>query len=77
MDDELPWINKELLHLILCKKKVYREWKYEQITREDYKEVVQTARDQVRKGKTQRELYLFRDVKGNKKKFCWCISDKK
>jgi len=44
---------------------------------EDYKEVVQAARDQVRKAKTQIELNLARDIKENKKKFYRYICDKK
>jgi len=53
------------------------EWKQEQITWEDYKEIVQAARVQVRKAKTQTELNLARDIKGNKKKFYKYISDKR
>ena len=53
------------------------EWKQEWVTWEDYKEVVQAARDQVRKAKTQIELKLARDVKGSKKKLHRYISDKR
>lgn len=42
-----------------------------------YREVVQTARDQVRKAKTQIELNLAGDIKGSKKKFYRYISDKR
>jgi len=34
------WIDKELLDLLKCKKKVCREWKQEQVTWEKHKEVV-------------------------------------
>ena len=44
---------------------------------EDYKEAVQTARDQVRNAETQIELNLARDIGGNKKTFYIIISDKK
>lgn len=53
------------------------EWKEERVTWEDYKEVFRTARDQVRNAKTQTELNLARGIKGNKKKLCRYISDKK
>ena len=78
MDARRPlWINRELLPFILRKKEVHREWKQEWVTWEGYREVVQTPRDQVRKAKTQTELNLARDTKGNKKKFYRYISDKK
>ena len=41
--------TKELLDLLKQKKKVYGEWKKEQVTWENHKEVVQAARDQVMK----------------------------
>ena len=78
MDARRPlWINRELLPFILRKKEVHREWKQEWVTWEGYREVVQTPRDQVRKAKTQIELNLLGDIKGKKKKFCRCISDKR
>jgi len=39
--------------------------------------VVQTARDQVKKAKTQMEINLARDIKVNKKKFYRYISHKR
>jgi len=36
----LPWINKELLDLFMLKKKCCRERKQEQVTWEDYKQVI-------------------------------------
>ena len=56
-----PWISKELLDSLKLKKNVYREWKQEEDTWEDYREVVWAARDQVRKAKTQIVLNLARD----------------
>lgn len=38
------------------------------MTCEEYKEVVQTTRNWVRKAKIQRELNLARDIEGNMKK---------
>ena len=70
-------MNRLLLDLLKNKKKVHREWKQEQVTWESYKEVVRAARDQVRKAKTQIELNLARNTKGNKRKFYKYISDKR
>ena len=68
------WFNKNLLW---CKKKFYIEWKQEQVTWKDYKEVLQASRDQVKKVKTQIKLNLARDIKRNKKKFYKYISNKR
>jgi len=70
-------MNTVFLGLLRCKNKVYREWKQELVTWVNYKEVVQAAKDQVRKAKTQIELNLARDIKGNKKKFYGGIGDKR
>ena len=71
-----PWINKELPHLFK-RKNVYKAWKQERVTWEDYREVGQAATDQIKKAKTQTELNLDRDIKGNEKKFYYYISNKK
>jgi len=57
-----PWITEELLDLLKHRKKVYREWKQEWLTWEDYIEVFQAARDWIRKAKIQIELNLARDM---------------
>ncbi|GAB0181438.1 hypothetical protein GRJ2_000609100 [Grus japonensis] len=72
-----PWMNKVLLDKLKHKKKAYRGWKQGQVAREEYREIVQTARDQVRKGKVLIELNLARDMKGNKKSFYMYVSDKR
>ena len=71
-----PWINKTLPHLFK-RKNVYRAWKQEWVTWEDYREVGQAATDHIKKAKTQTELKLVRDIKGNKKNFYKCASDKR
>ena len=68
-------MNKELLDKLRCKKEAYRGWKKGRIAWE-YREIVQAARNQVRKARALIELNLARDVKGNKKSFCRCVSDK-
>jgi len=44
---------------------------------EEYREIVQVAREQVRKAKAPTELNLTRGVKGNKKAFCSYDSDRR
>ena len=58
-------------------KEAYRGWKQGQVTWEGYRETVQAARVQVRKTKSQIELNLARDVKGNKKSFYGYVGDKR
>ncbi|GAB0182287.1 mitochondrial enolase superfamily member 1 [Grus japonensis] len=48
-----------------------------QVALEEYREIVQAVRDQVRKAKALIELNLARDVKGNKKSFYRYVSDKR
>ncbi|GAB0181454.1 hypothetical protein GRJ2_000610700 [Grus japonensis] len=71
------WINKELLDKLQHKREAYRGWNQGQVAWEEYRETVQAARDQVRKGKVLIELNLVRDIKGNKKSFYRYISDKR
>ncbi|KFW77528.1 hypothetical protein N336_11811, partial [Phalacrocorax carbo] len=71
------WMSKELLEKLKHKKEAYREWKQGQVAWYEYREIVQAARDQVRKAKALLEIKLARDVKGNKKSFYRCISDKR
>ncbi|KGL88902.1 hypothetical protein N301_16250, partial [Charadrius vociferus] len=60
------WMNRELLEKLKLRKEAYRGWKPGQVAWEEYREIVQAARDQVRKAKAQVELHLARDIKGNK-----------
>ncbi|KFV19911.1 hypothetical protein N340_04997, partial [Tauraco erythrolophus] len=71
------WMNKEFLNKVKHKKEAYREWKKGQVAWEEYRAVVRTTRDQVRKAKALIELNLARDIKGNKKNFYRYVSDKK
>ncbi|GAB0208302.1 hypothetical protein GRJ2_003295900 [Grus japonensis] len=72
-----PWMNKELLGKLKHKKEAYRGWKQGQVAWEEHREIVQAARDQVRKAKALRELNLARDIKGNKKSFYRYVSEKR
>ncbi|GAB0181783.1 mitochondrial enolase superfamily member 1 [Grus japonensis] len=62
-------MNKLLLDNLKHKKEAYRGWKQGQVAWEEYREIVQAARDQVKKAKVLIELDLARDIKGNKKSF--------
>ncbi|GAB0188257.1 mitochondrial enolase superfamily member 1 [Grus japonensis] len=70
-------MNKELLGKVKHKKEAYRGQKQGQVAWEEYREIVQAARDQVRKAKALIELNLARDVKDNKKSFYRYVSDKR
>ncbi|KAG6935691.1 hypothetical protein G0U57_014642, partial [Chelydra serpentina] len=54
----------------------YKKWKLGQMTREEYKNIVQACRSEIRKAKSQLELQLARDVKSNKKSFYRYVSNK-
>lgn len=69
-------MNKELLDELKCKKKAYRGWEQEQVAWEEYREIVQVAKEQ-RKVKAVIELNLARDIKSSKKSFCRNIGDKR
>ncbi|KGL86470.1 hypothetical protein N301_16383, partial [Charadrius vociferus] len=71
------WMNKELLDMIKSKKEAYREWKQGRVAWEEYRGIVQAARDQVRQAKAQIELNLARDIKTNKKSFSKYVSKKR
>ncbi|KFQ79023.1 hypothetical protein N337_02880, partial [Phoenicopterus ruber ruber] len=61
------WMNEELLDKLQHKKEAYRGGKQGQVAWEEYREIVQAARDQVRKAKALVEFNLAGDVKSNKK----------
>ncbi|GAB0208687.1 mitochondrial enolase superfamily member 1 [Grus japonensis] len=69
------WMNKELLDKLKHKKEAYRGWKQGQVASEEYREIVQAARDQVRKAKALIELNMARDIKDET--FYRYVSDKR
>ncbi|KFW73581.1 hypothetical protein AS28_12130, partial [Pygoscelis adeliae] len=72
------WMNKELLGKLKHKKEAYRGWKQGQVAWEEYREeIIQAARDQVRKAKALIELNLARDIKGDKKSFHRYVRDRR
>ena len=60
-------MSKELLAKLKQKKEVYGMWKKGQATWEEYRDVVRSCREVMRKAKVHLELNLAREVKGNKK----------
>jgi len=70
-------MNKELLDELKHIKQAYRGWKQGQVAWEEYREIVQAARDQNRKAKALIKLNLARDVKDNKKSFYRYVSNKR
>jgi len=70
-------MNKELLEKFRLKNEAHRGWKQEQAAWEEYREIVQAARDQVGKAQPLIELNLARDIKGNKKSFYRYVSHKR
>lgn len=60
---KVDMMNNVFLNLLGHKKRVYRECKQKQANWEDYKDVVQAARDQAKKAKEQTVLNLAIDIK--------------
>jgi len=73
----LAWMNQELLAKLKQKKEAYRGWQQGQVASEEYREIVQVAREQVKKAKALTELNIARDVKGNNKAYYRYVSDRK
>jgi len=69
-------MSKELLVELRWMRKVYRMWKEEQATWEEYRNVVRTCREATRKANAHLELNLTRDIRDNKKGFFKYISSK-
>ncbi|KAG6924381.1 hypothetical protein G0U57_017597, partial [Chelydra serpentina] len=63
------WLNSEILADLKHKKAAYKKWKIGQMTREEYKNIAQACRSEIRKAKSHLELQLAGDVRSNKKGF--------
>ncbi|CAM5152844.1 unnamed protein product [Eretmochelys imbricata] len=70
-------LNSEILADLKHRKEAYKKWKTGQMTREEYKNIAQACRSEIRKAKSNLELQLARDVKSNKKDFFRYVSNKK
>ncbi|CAM4699944.1 unnamed protein product, partial [Caretta caretta] len=73
----LAWLHSEILADLKHKKEAYKKWKIGQMTRDEYKDIAQACRSEIRKAKSHLELQLARDVKSNKKGFFRYVSNKK
>ncbi|KAF1468861.1 hypothetical protein FQV17_0013719, partial [Megadyptes antipodes antipodes] len=71
------WLNGELLLGLRKKRRVYHLWKKGQATQEEYRDLVRSCREEMRKAKAQLERNLAAVVKDNKKSFYTYIDDKK
>jgi len=61
-------MNKKLLDKLKHKKEAYRGWKQGQVAWEEYREIVQAAREQVRKAKTLTEVKSGQGHQGQQEK---------
>jgi len=59
------------------KRSVYRLWMKGQVTQEEYRGLVRSYREEIRKAKAQLELRVATVVRDNKKRFYKCIKNKK
>ncbi|KAK0674966.1 LIN1 transcriptase, partial [Pygoscelis papua] len=71
------WLNGELLLGLRKKRRVYHLWKKGQATQEEYRDLVRSCREEMRKAKAQLERNLAAVVRDNKKSFYKYINDKK
>ncbi|KAF1595969.1 UNVERIFIED_CONTAM: hypothetical protein FQV16_0016447, partial [Eudyptes robustus] len=71
------WLNGELLLGLRKKRRVYHLWKKGQETQGEYRDLVRSCREEMRKAKAQLECNLAAVVRDNKKCFYKYINDKK
>lgn len=65
--EAFSWRNKLLLTKFSHRKSAYQRWKWQEMTREKYRDTVQTCRGGIKTAKAPTELNLASNVKGNKK----------
>ncbi|KAM9590842.1 uncharacterized protein ACIBXB_005891 [Morphnus guianensis] len=63
------WLNRELLLGVKKKRRVYHLWKKGRVTWEEYRDLVRSCREEIRKAKAQLELNLAAIVRENKNCF--------
>jgi len=71
------WLKKEILLGLRKKRRVYHLWKKGQVTPEEYRGLIRSCREEMRKAKAQLELRLATVVRDNKKCFYKYINNKK
>lgn len=70
------WLNWEPMMEPQHKKAAYRRWKQEQAAKEEFRNFPQVCRDNIKKARTQLQLRLVKDIKGNHN-FCNYTDSKK
>ncbi|KAK4807040.1 hypothetical protein QYF61_018381 [Mycteria americana] len=70
------WLNRELLLGLRKKRRVYHFWQKGQATQEEYRDLVKSCREKIRKAKAELELNLATVVRDNKKCFYKYINNK-
>ncbi|KAK4811203.1 hypothetical protein QYF61_021274 [Mycteria americana] len=73
----LAWLNRELLMELRKKRRVYHFWKKGQASQEEYRDLVKSSREKIRKAKAQLGLKLATAVRDKKKCFYKYINNKK
>jgi len=63
------WLSRELLLGLRRKRRVYHVWKKGQATQEEYKGLIRSCREEIRKANAQLQLSLATVMRENKKCF--------
>jgi len=71
------WLNRQPLLGLRKKMRVYDLWKKGQATQEEYRGLLRSCREEVRKAKAQLELSLATVVRDNKKLFTNILTTKR
>ena len=70
------WLNREILMGLRKKRRVHHSWKKGKATQEEYRDLIRSCREEIRKAKAQLEFNLAA-VRDNKKCFYKYINNKK
>lgn len=71
------WHSRDLLVKLKSKMETHRQWKQEQVSQEEYRDLAQLCRGLLRKAKALLVLTLVRNAKNCKKSFYRCVSQKR
>jgi len=63
---QVAWLNREVLLGLRKKRRVYHLWKKGQVTQEEYRGLVRSCREDIRKVKAQLELRVATVVRDKK-----------
>lgn len=76
-DERLARLSQDLLVKLKSKMETHRQWKQEQVSQEEYRDLAQLCREMVRKAEAQLELTLVRNTKNYEKTFYRNVSQKR